>query len=323
MLKRIINNLLSEFFPNTSNILHFGSSRYDDKYNDIDLLILSNKSSNFTKEIITYNKKSFELIIIPKQKVFEVLELDKLFGVYLSVIEEGEILIDKDGFFKNLKELISKKKLAPSPLLKKYFLENEIKNSLDSIKNEILLEERDLLFSDLINKLIDLRLIEFNITSSKKMKHRLTNIKKHDPKFLKNLIAVKKSYMSSVTYPILIQSLDCLIPIKNFLNRDFYSNQYILNSINKYSVLFLSKDLKDDFIIQHIFKLTKKYSKESFFYKIGQNDKSLMEKGWYIIFEGFQKENLKSFFNDLTKTLYQEGLQGNVILNFPYQLDIF
>ena len=56
MLKRIINNFLSEFYPNTSNILHFGSSRYDDKYNDIDLLILSNKSSNFTKEISENSK---------------------------------------------------------------------------------------------------------------------------------------------------------------------------------------------------------------------------------------------------------------------------
>lgn len=245
MSSKIIEEFIQEIFPKAPNILLFGSCINSKQPNDYDLMILSSEITSFTREMFTYKSLVFEAIIIPKSKIYSIIELDKEYGIYVSIINQGEIIKDIDGELTYLQNLILDKQFKPSPILRKYNIEYELSENIKYLKLSDNKEHQELLLNFIIEKLIDLKLLDWDVISAKKINHKLKEISRVAPKFLSQLLEVKNAYTNDLNWDKLITSLDTLISINQILNISFYSSQYFLNEIynNELVVHINTKDV--------------------------------------------------------------------------------
>ncbi|OWP74137.1 nucleotidyltransferase domain-containing protein, partial [Flavobacterium oreochromis] len=194
---KIINEFLAKKFKEATNVLLFGSYTKSVKFSDIDILILTDSNLNFSKEVYTFNKQSFEVFVLSKNNIFEIIENDRANGIYISILKEGKIIKDEDSFLKNLKNLINTKQIYTSPFLKKNYIENKLRQTLCYMESVEDFYEKDFLLGEINSQLIDLRLVELGIIEAKKIKHKYEKIKYYDNEFLKDIINLKNDYLKS------------------------------------------------------------------------------------------------------------------------------
>ncbi|MGG8496978.1 hypothetical protein ACQY1Q_11205 [Tenacibaculum sp. TC6] len=321
-MKSIITNFISDYFPDSPNILHFGSSLTNETFNDIDLLIISNKNSFFTKEVINYKNQIFELIILPKIKASQILEVNKKSGIYNQIIKEGKILVDNDGFLCSLKQKINQE-TSSYFLLRKYGYEQNIKNLLITLKNNQNKFEKDILVNDIIKLIIDLKLLEFdNLSFFEQTKHKIIEINKYSPLFIEKLVIIKNKYLENNSFENFIFSINNFIPIKSIIEKTTYSNQLILNKAPNDLVIFF-KNFKPNTLKKFMFWLQNMNLK--FFNFNIYNSFFDLEKGTYIIIRlenSTIKKNrfilqLDNFFSFTYKT------DSDLFIKYPYLLDIY
>lgn len=315
-----IKSFLNSFFKNETNVLHFGSSLKSKSFNDIDLVILSDNYSKFTKEIFSYNSLIFEVIIIPSQQIFQILELNKINGVYISVFEEGEIIEDKNGVIQEIKELIHKKKIQPSLILKTQLIENQIRVIFDQIKTSNGLETEILLYN-LFENLIDYRLLDFGVFNSLEVKYKYKEILKFDPDFIIHLTKIKNTYLSKKSYSHLLFDLKTVIPIQKIQSKKYHSTKYELSAIYDNNLVIQIKGLNT---IENFFVFTKEIiislNVPFYFFKIEKQSSFALEDGFYIVLVAPNKK-LRSVYKSLCQTV-NENAHYKIEITFPYQLKI-
>lgn len=324
MLHKPIQRFIKEFFPKAPNILLFGSSIHSKEFNDIDLLILSPDVSTFTREFFTYENLCYEVLIIPKNKIYSVIELDKEYGIYISIIDNGKIIKDKNGKLREIKTLIKNRQLKSSLLLRKYNLEYDLKQSFNYLRLAKTIEHKEIVFNTIIDNIIDLKLLEQGITSAKKTHHKLKKITEIDPNFLSELLSIKKKYLHDLLWNNLIASLDAIIPIHSILKLSFYSNKYILNETYDNELVVhvnLKKLSENNNFLETIVPLLNSLSiQDYYFFEIKNPSITLLEKGFYIVVSG-DKTELKKIVLLLNQILNKSKF-SNVAFTYPYQLNI-
>ena len=314
-MQKIITNFISNQLFWATNILHFGSSLQNKKFNDIDLIVISERHSSFVKETTLYEGIMFEVFIFPKKKIFQILEVNKKVGVYHKIIEEGLILRDKDDLLINLKKKI--KIIDSFPVLKKYELQHNIRST---VKEIFLTEkglEKEVLINDLLKLIIDLKLLSYDWNIYEQTKHKLRRINDLYPDFISKFYDLKKRYLITLNKNDLIKGInDELLPINSFLNQSSYSSSYHLNFPDKDLIVFLKNISYDEFL--PIFNFLS--NRFNFCYSFSvKNNYSLLEKGIYIKLNSINKEQLlkiNEYFNRFVKT------HPEVLINYPYQLNV-
>lgn len=326
MSSKIIEEFIQEIFPKAPNILLFGSCINSKQPNDYDLMILSSEITSFTREMFTYKSLVFEAIIIPKSKIYSIIELDKEYGIYVSIINQGEIIKDIDGELTYLQNLILDKQFKPSPILRKYNIEYELSENIKYLKLSDNKEHQELLLNFIIEKLIDLKLLDWDVISAKKINHKLKEISRVAPKFLSQLLEVKNAYTNDLNWDKLITSLDTLISINQILNISFYSSQYFLNEIynNELVVHINTKDVSQKKLLKEIINplIDSLSIKQYFFFEIKRPSISLLEKGFYLIVYG-EKEILRDLVLKLNTFVNRNSQKFfDSEFTYPYQLEV-
>ena len=146
MDEKIVEKFIKKFYLTESNILLFGSFTKSKTFSDIDLLILSETSVVFSREKINFNNITFEVLVLPKKNIFEIIEKDKINGIYIEIFKEGVIIIDHDNLISNIKNDITKKNIKRSSLLKKNYLENKIQECLKLLNKDNKLFYNEMIF---------------------------------------------------------------------------------------------------------------------------------------------------------------------------------
>lgn len=325
MLKNKIIKFIKTFFSDASNVLHFGSSLHSKRFKDIDLLILSNNHNSFVKELFLFEGLNYEVLIIPKTKIFQVIELDKLEGIYLQIIDSGKIIIDTDEKIKEIKFFIEHNKIKPSLILKKIYIERqffEINSFIENINDCNF--EKSIAFNDLIKIIIDLRLIDFKINNAYKLNHKLAYIKKFDLDFFNKLEIIKNNFYLKKNNFELKNEINNL-NLKFISNKEFGSTDYTLNNVynNNFIVYVNEFDIFPETIFDKLLHFLKELNSNIYTFIIEKKSQTLFEKGVYIVVCGKNKylkdvvvTNLKKFIIKPKNGLIKYSIE------FPYFLDI-
>lgn len=316
MDNKIVYEFLKRKFKKETNVLLFGSYAKSIDFSDIDILILTDRNIDFSKELYTFKKHLFEVFTISKNNFFEIVEKDKPFGIYISIILNGLILIDKDDFLLHIKNLIKKKEIKSSPILRKYYLENKVQELLNQLQKTYNIYEKEILLSELNLQLIDLKLMDYNIIEAKKVKLKYEKIKYHDNHFLINIINYKNEFLHTISYTEYLEKLNEFFPIYNLLDRNFYSNKYFLSEIyNNEIVVYLRTDNSNYIASKNLFLQTlwKNNINNFFFFKIQQG--KILEQGIYLVIY-YSNEKIKKDIIPILNKIFSSNV------TFPYQLEI-
>lgn len=316
MVKKIINEFIEAKLKKEKNIIFFGSALESDLFSDIDLLVLSDKNVPYSKEQFPFKDAVFEVFSISKNNIFEIIEMDKPYGVIISIISNGEIIIDDNHFISDIKELIRSKQIKVNSFLKKNLIENRIHQNLKKISFSEDYYQKDLLINEINSDLIELRLLEFGVGEAKKSNFKYEKIKYHDYTFLKFCIDTKKAFLNNGSFENYINTLEGRLPIRAIIDRKHYSNNFFLNEVyNDELIVYIKTNKKDLKKNQALYSkaLNKIEFENYFFYEIQEG--RIYESGLYLaIYE--ESEKLKSKIIPELNSLHNESS------TFPYQLEM-
>lgn len=321
---QILNNhiisFLNNFFNKETNILHFGSSLQSNLFNDIDLMILSDEYTDFTKEIIQYKSLSFDITIVPKQKIYQIIELNKINGIYVSIFEKGRIIKDTDGTIDIIKNHINENKIQPSLFLKKQYTEYLLKEAILNLKSAIAFEA-DLLFYNLLVLLIDYKLIDFNIGNAIKVKNKYKEISKFDPNYLITLTKIKEKFTKNRSHKELSVNLNSIMPLQQVISKKYYSNRYKLSNIYNTNLVIQINGVKS---INDFLDLTKDISSfldvDLYFFNVEKSSSLILEDAYYIVLVD-SNERLKVKAHKL-KELINKNIIEDLRFIYPYQIEM-
>lgn len=318
-------NLIIEFlqkkFKNEANIILFGSNKdiYDNN-KDIDILIVSNHITSFTKEVFNYKNQIFEIIIIPLFEINTYLEKDKFLKVYVDILTKGKIIVDENNV---LKKIIAELKYSSTPnnlYLRKIQLEKSITFFVGKTINSKNIYEAEIYFSKVAENIFFRRLLDFGISNIDSTKYLVDKILIFDFNLVESIYRLKKKLLQLQNASLVILELLKILNIKNIWNNDYYSNRLVLSEIyDNRMVVFIEinqviekkieKLLNNKSIIYYSFVIDK--------YNINKNGK------YYVLLE--KKSKLREEIFPLLENYFftdEDLITNDNKIIFPYLLDI-
>ena len=322
MLDLVINEFLKVFFENASNVIQFGSSLQEKKSKDIDLLVFQEDRTLFTKECFSYKGNKFDVITLPKARAYEIIEINKIYGIYTSVLLQGKIILDPDGFVLSLKkDIISQKNKTP-PFLKYRELGFKIGSLYELLAESKDDDEKDYLFGHLLNYYLIIKLLDYHQKIFQSEKHRLRAIKKYEPLFFKEIWNLKKEYTSgNVILTEVKQFFKNKFPLLNPDKQAPYSNHHIFSNIIGEVVIQIRSESSKSIYLSEVYSFVKtKISKEFFLFHIEKNSLNFIENGYYLILEEPCVENKRNLLLSLAEMKGEFKKQYSFL--YPYQMSI-
>jgi len=311
-----IIDFLDQKFNKEANILLFGSYTKSENYSDIDVLIISEIFTVFSKEKFKYKNENIEVFIFPKNNFYELIEKDKTYGIYISIIKEGIIVKDTDRFIEKIKKLIDFNKIKKSPFLKTRYLEDRIQSSIQTLRKTDDCNLKELVFGELNIFLIELRVLQMGVSEVKKIKKSYDFIKENDHQFVENLFFYKRKFIQTKNFNDYIKELSNYFSIHNILSKESYSTNYYINEIYSDELVIYINLTKND-LSKLKTGLIKEFSTIEFddFYFFTIQKGKILENGTYLVLIE-EKERIKTVLIPLLNKFHNSNI------TFPYQIEI-
>jgi hypothetical protein len=309
-------SFIEQYFQDTDGVLLFGSAIRSDIYEDIDLLILYDKFSYFSKETIPYKNSSFSIIKVPSHEIFNLLADDFKDGIYRNIIDSGIILKDSYNTLKVLKQYILNKYPDNYMVIRYSFnkLIPEINKSLKVFsKDKSFLEEYSL-FNKIISLLADFQLLKdgkINFTKSEKQKYRY--LFENHPFFYLELQNLVINYNTNSKKRSIIK-LNIIVEKLTIPQSDHFTNDFQSDYIDFTRIVFFIKTYKRFPQIKELIRmLFVTFPKESF-YSYYTDENNIEESGIYIVFKNLTDKLLAVRI----KNIISEYFDKSTAIYFPY-----
>tara|TARA_B110000285_G_scaffold163497_1_gene182628 strand:- start:4426 stop:6027 length:1602 start_codon:yes stop_codon:yes gene_type:complete len=321
------------FFPNSYASLLSGSfvDGLENEFSDVDLIIFVSDRDTVFNETLPFKGLKTQAIIIPVQRVQEILWVDFMTakGGSINMYSKGIILSDTNSYLKNLKnhckklEKIGAKKLN---INEDYMARVKISSLLYDIKGIKNTQELYFTFFELLDLLTSFILIKSGNWCGEG-KHKMRQIKSFDRIFYNNLIKYTEEFVKDKNKDGLILFVEKELSKHGGL-LPYYSKA---NSLLKVSSNYLTIEVRvdDDLVkskndvisINNIIdvELTKLEIKKSYFFLSKPFRKGEQGNKIYIIISADKDLINNSLIKILRKKLSKEKSIPKLL--FPYQFD--
>jgi predicted nucleotidyltransferase len=335
-----IDNVVSfvnEYFPNSLGIMLSGSfvSNYFNETSDLDILLISNLYRSVFTESYDYNNLKMQTIVLP------LYDLDNIMydgvvqgnGAYISMLQKGIILKDKDYLFKKLKKRASDLYVQGQREMTKFELDSLrsiITSRLEDIEGNDDFYDNVFTFIDLYNYIL-LLYFKTNKLWNFTGKAASRELKESNPSFRNNLVDSIKGFIIEGDKKSLINfTNEYLQKVGGELH--FFSTRSYLEKINDDQLIVFITDNGNIAMKERLLYLSEKFNQfiskqipDLFYISFIHPSKRIYKSGLYIIcyypkikikehllplVELFHYNLSNSLFADITNNIY-----------YPYQLN--
>ena len=310
----VVNDFIKHFYPESNEILLFGSAaKKTIEYQDIDLLILDHINSYTSKSTIIHNNIKFSIIKVFSYDLFDIIAEDYQKGIYRNIFETGYIIKDETKVLSLAKNYVCKNYPNNNDAVlfninRCVFRINESIHGL-KVNNETI--ETFLLFSDLVNLLLDFLILKDGRTNFTSAKHKSQYLRQYHLAFVllmnETIELYKKSPKKAIS-KIISLAYSHGVP---FVTK--YSSDYFIENIKDLTsfVLFIP-DLSDKQDYEKLYKKIVTFNVQFYSYWIDKNN--IEKSGFYFILKDVETVLFLEIKEQLLKLL-----NGKPVF-FPYNI---
>lgn len=314
MQKTVLDSFLKTYFNTEDSIIIFGSnsqSKTLDINSDIDIFVFSSKKKSYQNEVIKFKRYFFDVTIINKNDAFDFIEYYKYTATYIDILNSGTIIRDNNKYISKLKSRIDLKPNSNYIYHRMLLLEHKISNNYFLFLKSESIIDCDLVFSNLLEDLLRLRLIKVKIINVVKPNYLLKKINDIDKNLYVQVFKIKENFYLKKDKKITKRQIEELFAQLNFSPKKTYSNKFCYTRVYKNEVVFYSEYKNSDF--QNLKNLLK--NKKTSFFSFRIDSGNTYREGFYIV--AFER---KETINNELIPYFNSILSSD--LHYPVQLDV-